>query len=102
LRILRFGDKLPSSEECGCGFEHDRTLKEVIIGPLRELLEYVLEQEVEEPFAIFYDKVTYEVAGKFVQKILNGGGFFVKGPTYEEAEEKSQRVKRFKTIVGYA
>ena len=100
MRILRFGDKLPSSEECGCGFEHDRTLKEVIIGPLRELLEYVLEQEVEEPFAIFYDKVTYEVAGKFVQKILKGGGFFVKGPTYEEAEEKSQRVKGFKTIVG--
>ena len=101
MRILRFGDRLPSSEECGCGLEHDRTLKEVIIGPLENSLEYVLESGAEEPFAVFYDKVTYEVAGRFVQKILNGGGFFVEGPTYEEAEEKFKRVKGlFKTIVG--
>lgn len=101
MRILRFDDKLPSSEECGCRFEHGRTLKEVIIGRLRESLEYVLEYGIEGPFAVFYDKVTYEVAGRFVQKILDGGGFFVKGPTYEEAEEKFERVKgSFKTIVG--
>ncbi|RLG03420.1 MAG: hypothetical protein DRN60_01470 [Thaumarchaeota archaeon] len=100
MRILRFGDKLPSSEECGCGLEHDRTLREVVIGPLKESLEYILEYGVEGPFAVFYDKVTYEVAGRFVQKILSGGGFFVDGPTYEEAEEKAEKVKGFKTIVG--
>ena len=100
MRILRFGDRLPSSEECGCGFEHDRTLNGIIIGPLSESLEYILDHGAEGPFAVFYDEVTYEVAGRSVQKILGGEGFFVKGPTYEEAEEKAGRVRAFKTVVG--
>jgi len=100
LRILKFGAEIPSADECGCGLEHDRTLEAAVLAPLEEGVEMLREKGLRGPYAVFYDPITYRVAGEKVLRLLGGEGFLVGTPTFNEAEEKAAAVKAFRTIVG--
>ncbi len=100
LKVLEFGENLRSREECGCGFKHDRTLKRVLLSPLDKALDMLENLEFDPPYAVFYDVVTYEVAGGLVQEKLSAKGFLVSSPTFREAERGIAEVGNVKTIVG--
>ena len=91
---------LKSEEECGCGFEHDRTLEMVLFSSLDDALDMFEGSEFDAPYAVFYDENTYEVAGRFIQRRLRGKGFLVSSPTFKEAEKGSAEVKGARTIIG--
>ena len=96
MKTLRFGDGIPSAEECGCGLDHDRTLQAAVIAPLKKSLGLLSSNS----YAVFYDEVTFRVAGRFVVDFVDGEGFLVRAPTFSEAEEKAEKVKGFETIIG--
>jgi len=100
LRVLEFDDEIGSPEECGCGFKHDKTLKKVLFAPLHESLDRLKEFDLHPPYAVFYDEVTREIAGKMIQETLEAKGFLVKSPTFQEAEEKAQLLKDVKTVIA--
>lgn len=100
MKILRFGRLIPSREECGCGLEHDRTLKAAVIAPLEEGVGFLSKVGVEAPYAVFYDPITYSVAGKRLLELLEGEGFLVGSPTFEEAEEKVSTLRKYRTVIG--
>ena len=89
-------------EECGCGFKHEYPLKAVLFGRLEECLKLLDEFEIVPPYGVFYDPITYEVAGKDVLKILGGRGFVVSSPTYEDAQPKLEKVRELnlKTVIA--
>lgn len=96
MKILRFGDRVPSAEECGCGLDHDRTLQAAVIAPLKESLNLLNPNS----YAVFYDEITYRVAGNFIRDFVKGEGFLVEAPTFKEAEEKAEAVKGFEAVIG--
>jgi len=100
LKILDFGENLKSAEECGCGFRHERPLKSILMGSLEEALEVLNDLGFEPPFAVFYDSVTRNIAGRVVEEKLEAGGVLVESPTFREAEEKLGEVRGVKTILG--
>ena len=100
LKILDFGEDLRSAEECGCGFRHERTLKNILIGPIGEALEVLEDLGFEPPFAVFYDPLTRNIAGRLVEERLGARGVLIESPTFREAEEKLGEAGGAKTILG--
>jgi len=80
-------------EECGCGFKHEYPLKAALFGRMEECLEVLDEYEIRPPYGVFYDPITYEIAGMDVLKILGAKGFVVSSPTYDDAQSKLKKVK---------
>ena len=100
MRVLEFGSSLRSSEECGCGFSHDKTLEKVFIGDVEEAIDKLEDLGSEPPYAVFYDDITYRVAGKLIKERLNAIGILVESPTFHEAEAKLAKTRSAKTVLG--
>jgi len=100
LRVLEFDEVIGSPEKCGCGFKHDKTLKVVLFGSLNESLRKLKEFGLTSPYAVFYDEITYEVAGKAVCEILEAKGLLVRAPTFQEAEARSQELGGVRTVIA--
>jgi len=100
LKVLKFGKSLKSGEECGCGFKHDRTLDLVLLGPLSEALGMLEDLELKPPYAVFYDEITYRVAGRFVKEKLAAKGILMTSPTFQEAERGVAEARGAKTVIG--
>ena len=100
MRLLEFGKRVKSAEECGCGFKHDKTLKAVIFGPLTEALKHLEKFGLNPPYAVFSDKITYEVAGRIVQEELDAKLLLVKSPTFQESEEKARELGDVRTLIA--
>ena len=100
MRVLEFDDEIGSPQECGCGFKHDKTLRRVLFAPLRESLDRLEEFDLQPPYAVFYDEVTREVAGRMVQEILGARGVLVGSPTFQEAEEKAGALRDVRTVIA--
>ncbi|MDW8021094.1 MAG: iron-containing alcohol dehydrogenase [Nitrososphaerota archaeon] len=100
MRVLEFSGEIGSHEGCGCGFKHDKSLKEVVFAPLREALDHLGQLDLHPPYAVFYDDVTYRIAGRTVQKVLGARGVRVASPTFREAEEKAQMLGAVKTVIA--
>lgn len=100
MEKLEFRHTLKSREECGCGYPHDRSLEAVFIGSLEEVVPRFNDLGLEAPYAIFYDEITYKVAGRRVEELLGAKGFLVTAPTFRNAEELAAKVRGVESIVG--
>ncbi|MCD6313228.1 MAG: iron-containing alcohol dehydrogenase [Thaumarchaeota archaeon] len=100
MKVLRFGHLLKSGRECGCGFKHDRTLEFVFISSLSEALDMFEDLELNPPYAVFYDEVTYKVAGRLVKEKLAAKGVLMTSPTFQEAERGVAEARGAKTVIG--
>jgi len=100
LRLLEFDKRIKPPEECGCGFKHDKTLKAVLFDSLRNALNRLEDFELNPPYVVFSDEITYEVAGKTVQEELDAALLIVRSPTFKEAEEKASEVADAETLIA--
>jgi len=100
LKLLKLDERIKSAEECGCGFRHDKTLKAVIFSSLTEALKRLENFKLNPPYAVFSDKITYEVAGRIVQEELDAKLFLIRSPTFQEAEEKARELGDVKTLIA--
>jgi len=90
------------AEKCGCGFKHEYTLKAVLFGELEKCLGKLEEYGIDPPYAVFYDEITYKVAGKRVLELIGGHGLTVESPTYSDARSKLEKARKLKpnTVVA--
>ena len=100
MKLINLDDLIRPASECGCGFSHDKTLEAVLIGDLESGVKRLGNLGLSPPYAVFYDKVTYEIAGGRVAEILDAEAFLVKEPTFCEAEEKSGRLGERGTVIA--
>ena len=100
MKKLEFKHALKSRDECGCDYPHDRSLEAVFIGSLEEVVPRFGDLGLEPPYAVFYDEITYEVAGSRVEELLGARGFLVTAPTFWNAEELAVKVRGARSIVG--
>ncbi len=100
MRVLEFKHSLKSGEECGCGYPHEKLLELIFLGPLDEVFPELRNLGLEPPYAVFYDELTYRVAGRKIKEQLGARGFLVKAPTFSNAEELAAEARGARTIIG--
>lgn len=100
LRELELKSSLRAGSECGCGYPHEETLERVFIGSLDEALPKLESLGLSPPYAVFYDEITFRVAGRRVREQLGGRGFLVRAPTFQDAEELAAKARGAGTIIG--
>lgn len=102
MKKIDIGRTLPSREECGCGLPHEKTLKEVVIGRniIDDLTRFLDALNVKHSVAVFYDKITYKIAGEKLVRLVDGLGFEVAEPTFREAEDKTILTKDVQTVIA--
>ncbi len=75
--------------DCDCGFQHHEPDLDVYIGSgiLQETGEYIRHRNLGSRAVLVADNITYEVAGKYIEKLLREDGFRIDLCVLEREEE---------------
>jgi len=96
--IIKLSEVLPDSIECGCKYPHEKAVKAVLIGEIEDCLEKISNYEIEPPYAIFCDEITYDLLGKKIAGYLKADSFILKG-LFDESYWLN-KLTLYRTIIG--
>ena len=101
VNVVELTDKIPTQDECGCKFPHDKTLRAIFYGDLESASKQLKEYGANPPYAIICDDITYKLAGETLEKSLHADVFKINEKYLDEKYWIDFFTnKRYSTMIG--